>query len=227
MIWLLKRRTRVRVLALVALVVVGLWSPALYADSLTVSPIYDFNGVMTVIGNTPNAACGGSLCTETIDLSLEYQYEYLSAGASSNYYVLGVPGTTPAGSETGALGSFSYAPTGFQEAEQSLFYSEVLFPVGSVGSTTEFDLDFDPETNTFSSETFFCTGECNTLFGPYEGIGSVPTTLSYTISEVPVNAPEPGSLGMLGAGLIGIGGLGVRRKLAQQRRPASPFLVNS
>jgi hypothetical protein len=210
----------VRVLALVALAVVVLWSPALYADSLTVSPIYDFNGVMTVIGNTPNAACGGSLCTETIDLSLEYQYEYLSAGALSNYYVLSVPGSTAVGSETGALGSFSYAPTGFLESSESYFYSEIKFPVGSGSPETEFDLDFDPETNTFRSETYFCTGECNTLFA--SGVGgnfSVPTTLSYTVSEVPVDAPEPGSLGMLGAGLIGIGGLGVRRKLAQQNRP--------
>jgi hypothetical protein len=101
----------------------------------------------------------------------------------------------------------------------SLFGSFIISSASapSVSSTT-------PVTFSSVSDSVCVAGRCNTGSAPNDtiqlislgsgqfGIVSNSNTLTFTLPEGTVSTPEPGSLLMLGSGLLGLLGYGFRRK---------------
>jgi hypothetical protein len=179
--------------------------PASPAD--TYSPTYAFSGVITGTGTNPTCGASSSPCVETIDASFEYYYDVppgftLADGlADGEEAVDFVPGTSSF-SASGDFGSLT-STSGFFENDATFYYLEFFFPGGAPPgpSYNEIDLDLDPVANTFSSESYFCYGECQTLFGGDGGNFSVPTTLAYTVTPI----PEPPALTLFLCGIFFLG----------------------
>jgi hypothetical protein len=156
--------------------------PRLSAD--TYSPTYLFNGVITATGTNPTCGTSPGPCVETIDVSFEYYYAFLYAQGEVAAVDLDLlPGSIV--SAMGELGSLlEYGVQEFYYNEPDFYYSEILLEGG------EIDLNLDPETNAFSADTYSCQAECENLFGGGGTVGGVPTTLEYTLSQL----PEPSTL---------------------------------
>jgi len=209
------------------LVFLALYCTTLHADEYT--PTYDFDGVITVLGLNPTCGASSFPCTETIDISLDYYIDLQPpVDAGENFFI--VPGTLSA-SASGPLGPVGIG--GLFLNEFDFTYQELFFPQAGIpcsdglsfpecgGPTTEFDLNIDPlvlPAGSFNADTYFCTGECNALFGGFGGNFSLPTTLDYEIT--PVSTPEPGTLSSLA---LGLGGLGLLVGLRKRR--LHPFVA--
>ncbi len=170
----------------------------LRADQFT--PDYQFNGVLTVLGLNPTCGASSSPCTEAINISFQYYLDLQPSLGAPNIFIL--PGTLNA-SATGPLGAMTVG--GLNENFPNFYYEQFFFPQASAGVFTEFDLNIDPTVTPsgfFGSETYFCTGECNALFGGDMGNFSVPTSLTYNVTQVP--EPNTSLLILCGTLLLGL-----------------------
>jgi hypothetical protein len=187
--------------------------PALKADTFTETygPTYDFNGAITMTGLIPTCGASPNPCVETIDVSLEYFTDTVNDITNPGFSMETVeilPGSSF--SATGALGTESGGGLAAIFNTDSESYIEFHFPVGTSYPNPEIDLLIFPMTNTFSAEEFTCLQECQALFGGGGGIGNVPTTVEYTVTEV----PEPRTYILI---LSGILFLGILRFKARKR----------
>lgn len=195
--------------------------PALRAH--TFSPTYAFNGVITATGLNPTCGTSPAPCVETVDVSFEYYYDIPSGspfpagncfdsggGVESCVGVVVLPGSTV--SATGGFGPLSGSGVnGFVMLEDAFYYSPIILGASSPPNiSNEIDLGLDPETNTFSSDAFSCTGECQSLFGGDGSDGAVPTTLEYTLRQL----PEPSTLTLALLGILALAVLQFRRRVS-------------
>lgn len=218
---------RVYFFALAALGAVCINTP-LRADSIN-NPLYDVTGTMTISGNP---VCGGAPCSETINFSLIYGYNYaLDLAGVGHYYAYATP---IAVTSFGDLGSaFTYSglignpqpapPTGcggpIPAGERAIIDANYM-PFSSGG--TEIDLNAcgnilaNPVAPLFQSTVLYSCGtaSCVTDFTSETGDSTIGIFLTGTVQTTVTAVPEGGS--MLSYLLISLAPIGLAMHLIKR-----------
>lgn len=105
--------------------------------------------------------------------------------------------TTQSGDTANATQSFTIRVTGPEDFEDEIFdFSESI----SAGQS--------PSSKSFGTETFFA----NSTTATFTTAGNYSMLFNYDVSSNATSVPEPGTIGLLGMGLLGLGAYGIRRR---------------
>ena len=140
-------------------------------------------------------------------ISTRGQFTTTATATNGAYTVTGITGTRNGAAITGLIapGDPTFANDNSLYASGPYAdYAGIAFTVGSAGSARRFDIyDFNMPTDNPSYRE--CTDPCATT----------PTDPQVTFTVTPATtAPEPATLALLGAGLLGVGGAARQRRRA-------------
>lgn len=191
----------VRFAPLLGLVCLFFTIPA-HADTM-----YTVTGTVTLVGNN---ACGSSPCTQTIDFSFDFSYQFNQTAGTYDAYLSNLQTNW-----SGPLGNFTQDFTG-QTTQMAQQYWPFADPAGdgiAIYLPSSAPTVLTPTAPTITGADLYVCGSstCVTDFVPPDQQSTtlpltglfVPASVQYT-----VRTPEPATLSLLAAGMLALGLVG-------------------
>jgi hypothetical protein len=182
------------VILLVLCTVVPASADGMYGYDVT-SALYQMNGVITETGIAGNTA------SQTTDVTFDF-YFVLNFNPPNPDYVAEGFATPVIYTSTGDLGNYSGVADGWVGDGGFGQDTEMQFAGQSLDIDWVYGLDLNPQT-WFGPNEYSCTpgSVCNHVFDAGNNIGDINAQMTYTLSLI----PEPGTLSLLGFGMLGLG----------------------